>query len=76
MTDSSAHISGCLSERQVGTKLNNVKFFRGDASLIRAEDFRAENAKIDAQKRDNSATKSAEGPRVSKEKINFRDLVA
>jgi hypothetical protein len=74
MSTTDTHIFGCLYDRQADGKLNNVKFYRGDADLIRAEDFKEENRKIDAQKRSGNVTPDCYGPRVTKPKMDFRAM--
>ncbi len=76
MSNETKHAIGRLYDREPGVKLNNVKFFRGDAKLIRPDAFKEEQRKIDAQKASGQVKCNSTGPRASKKNVDFRALVA
>lgn len=71
-----ASILDCLSS-QKGSKLVNVKFFRGSrADVIRGEEFCAQMHKASLQKTLETADKSDKPPRASHGPVDVREFVA
>ena len=68
-------LASLLSPSREGMKLVNVKFFRGERDLIRADDFRAQLRAVAEQHR-NGQVKATEAPRSKMPKTNVREWVA
>jgi hypothetical protein len=67
-------LAALLSPAREGMKLVNVKFFRGERELIRADEFRAQLRAI-AEQRMNGA-EAAALPKSANAKVDVRKFVA
>lgn len=65
----------CLFSRQ-GMELDNIKFFRGDATLISADQFRDELCDASDRKRSGEVVASGNPPKCVKAPIDVRNWEA